>query len=83
MKAKDCKSCKFYHEFEKPKPDGCQSLDFVPDEGFGMCKRYPPVLRRPLGDKEDAHSVMAERSVDFWDHPCVLGDDWCGEWKRK
>lgn len=77
-----CEDCKFWDEYEPPAQDGEQRSDFVPIEGYGECKRFPPVLRRPLQNDEVASETsMIVRPLMFWAQPFTTGIDWCGEWR--
>ena len=76
-----CETCKFWDQYEPPLKDGEEPDDLVPDEGYGECKRFPPVLRRPLRDDEDAAETSTTvRPVMHWAQPYTTGIDWCGEW---
>ena len=77
-----CETCNFWYQYEPPLKNGEESCDLVPDEGYGECKRFPPVLRRPLRDDEDAaETSTTRRPIMYWAQPCTTGTDWCGEWK--
>ena len=78
-----CETCKFYDEYAPTLKDGEEPDKFVPDEGYGECKRFPPVLRRPLRDEEDgAKTSTTIRPVILWSQPFTMGTDGCGEWSR-
>ena len=77
-----CETCKFWDQYEAPRKEGEEPCEFVPDEGYGECKRFPPVLRRPLRDDEDAaETSRTQRPIMHWARPYTAGTDWCGEWK--
>ena len=42
-----------------------------------MCRRYPPIVPCMEGGIIEEHGIMVT------DHPLVLWDEWCGEWKEK
>jgi len=78
----NCETCKFWDEYEPSLKYGEQPDSGVPDEGYGECKRFPPVLRRPLRDDEDAGETSKNvRAVMFWAQPYTTAIDWCGEWR--
>lgn len=76
-----CLNCRFWEIVERPKKDGEGSIEGVPDEGYGQCRRFPPVLVRPLRDGEDAGLCTTHGPV-FWVHPYTTGSDWCGEFRE-
>ena len=43
-----------------------------------MCRRYPPTV--PC---MEVGGVVEEHGITMTDHPLVLWDGWCGEWKAK
>jgi hypothetical protein len=79
-----CETCRFWDQFEAPLEPGEEPSELVPDEGYGECKRFPPLLRRPLLDGEDAgESSRQGRPLVYWAQPFTTAVNWCGEWKRK
>lgn len=44
---------------------------------LGMCRRYPPTTPCMEGGILEEHGIMVT------DHPLVLWDGWCGEWKER
>jgi hypothetical protein len=77
-----CATCKFSDMHEQPREEGEDPEEFVPDGGYGECKRFPPVLLRPLRDEEDASTTTNWGVMKFWGQPFIVGDDCCGEWKK-
>ena len=78
-----CENCLFWAEFEGSGPPLDTPIPGCPDEGYGYCRRYPPVLLRPLRDEEDPHDtdLRGGECRPGWAQPLTLGNDWCGEWR--
>lgn len=61
--------------------EACSECRYWHDTGWGdelgMCRRYPPTVPCMEGGIIEEHGIMAT------DHPLVLWDGWCGEWKAK
>lgn len=61
--------------------EACCECRYWHDTGWGdelgMCRRYPPTVPCMEGGIIEEHGIMVT------DHPLVLWDGWCGEWKAK
>ena len=47
-------------------------------DDLGMCRRYPPTVPCMEGG-----GIVEEHGITMTDHPLVLWDGWCGEWKER
>ena len=62
-----CEECQFFKEFPEP-------LD-----GFGECRRSPPVLIERLIGRQGGHRDFLAGTA----FPVVSDREWCGEWRKQ
>ena len=72
-----CARCRFWQRLRADADEwGTDHGYDVVDGTTGMCRRFPPVGRRPDQDTKSSHSWDAAKAAHW---PVTWEDDWCGE----